>query len=53
MIITYIFIGWIWALLNEKHIINNSHRLRMVFFWPITLTTFIVGFIEAIIDKNN
>jgi hypothetical protein len=48
----YLICGVIWALLNESNIQNNGHRFRMIVFWPVTFTAFIIGFIEALIGNN-
>lgn len=52
-ILLYLLAGLVWSLLNEGNIQSNGHRTRLIFFWPITLIAFIIGFIEAVINQNN
>jgi hypothetical protein len=49
----YLAIGLVWSFIHEflNMEITNSLRIRLVIFWPITLTAFLLGIIEAIIDN--
>jgi hypothetical protein len=42
-----------WALLNEGGIQSQGHRVRLILFWPVTVTAFLIGLIEAIIHSND
>ena len=42
----------VWALINESNITDNGHRTRLILFWPITVGAFILGFIQAYIDRD-
>lgn len=54
----YLIVGVVWLLLHElmylnqpkdltQHGMNNGMRVRLILFWPITLSAWIIGFIEA------
>lgn len=51
-LLVYLTIGVLWALLNESHIQDNGHRARLIFFWPVTVGAFILGFIQAYKDRD-
>lgn len=51
-ILIYLVIGMVWTLLNESNITDNGHRTRLILFWPITVGAFILGFIQAYIDRD-
>ena len=49
----YLIIGLFWGLMNEGNVQSQSHRIRLVLFWPVTLVAFLVGFIDAVINSDN
>ena len=49
----YLILGMVWALLNEGGIESQGHRVRLILFWPVTVTAFLIGLIEAIIHSND
>jgi len=55
IIIAYLIIGFLWLSLWDigiKKMPSNGTRLRYLFFWPVTLGAFIIGFIESWIDHT-
>jgi len=51
----YFIIGLVWLLLHELLMngkLTNGLRFRLWVFWPVTLTAWIVGFVEAFINNN-
>ena len=51
----YSLIGICWLFLHEiiGWKMDNSGRLRLFLFWPVTMVAWIVGFIQAMIDSWN
>ena len=51
----YLLTGLIWAVLHDIFYkeMDDGLRIRLVLFWPITLTAWIIGFINALIDSFN
>jgi hypothetical protein len=56
LIISYFLLGALWLIICDfgiQRMPNNGTRIRYFLFWPITLTAFIVGFIDALIRSFN
>lgn len=56
MIWSYFFIGFIWLLICDlfvQKMPNNFVRARYWLLWPVTFSAFVIGFINAVIDKWN
>lgn len=55
--ITYLIIGTIWCFITDYFFtdmeLSNGARIRFVLLWPITLSFFIIGFIENIINNGD
>lgn len=51
----YLLIGLIWLVLHEVlgYKMDNGMRFRLLTFWPVTLTAWIVGFIEAMFNSKD
>lgn len=53
----YLLVGVVWLILHEliyssqndfpHHKMDNGLRVRLILLWPITMTAWIIGFIEA------
>lgn len=46
----YLIVGLVWLLLHEFLMngkLGNGLRFRLWVFWPVTVTAWIIGFIEA------
>jgi hypothetical protein len=46
----YLWVGLVWLVLHEIFFnknITNGMRIRLWIFWPVTMTAWIIGFIEA------
>ncbi len=60
---SYLIVGVVWLLLQEfiyvsqndfpHHKMNNGLRVRLLLLWPITMTAWIIGFIEAMRNHYN
>ena len=53
----YLLVGVVWLILHEfiyssqddfpHHKMDNGFRARLILLWPVTLTAWIIGFIDA------
>ena len=50
----YLLFGFFWLMLHELlgYKMDNGMRFRLWAFWPVTLTAWIVGIIEAFINSD-
>ena len=55
--ITYLIIGTIWCFITDYFFtdmeLSNGARIRFILLWPITLSFFIWGFIQNLINNND
>ena len=55
-ILTYLLIGLGWCFITDVFMTemeNNNTRLRYIIFWPVTFLAFIMGFIDAYINRRD
>jgi hypothetical protein len=50
-LMSYLLIGTVWSFIHTIRLgsenINRGYQVRLLLFWPITVTAWVVGFIEA------
>lgn len=51
----YLLVGFFWLILHEVLGLkmNNGMRFRLWVLWPVTLTAWVIGFIEAINNSED
>ena len=49
----YLIVGIIWLLIHEilGFKMNNGMRLRLLLAWPVTLSAWIIGFVDAMYNS--
>lgn len=55
-LMSYLVVGAIWMTICDfgiQRMPNNGVRMRYFLFWPFTLGAFVLGFINAVIEKWN
>tara|TARA_B110000208_G_scaffold6183_1_gene7905 strand:+ start:765 stop:956 length:192 start_codon:yes stop_codon:yes gene_type:complete len=56
ILLSYLLFGFTWMTICDVFIQkmpNNGVRLRYLFLWPFTFGAFVIGFINAVINKWN
>lgn len=50
----YLLVGVIWLLIHGlgKMKLDNGQRIRLFLLWPITFFAFIIGMLQALINRN-
>jgi len=52
----YLWVGLVWLVLHEIYLMgkmSNGMRFRLWVFWPVTVTAWIIGFIEAFRNQED